>query len=97
MVLGAALLLLGDLAPPTAGTPLSRSLSLAALPLVLPVSRYAVRPHPGFGGLLALAGGLVAGPVRSLFYDPLRDADCRGCFRGRSPSCPTSPWRIASL
>ena len=82
LVLAVALLLLGDLAAPTAGTPLSRSVSLAALPLVLPVARYAVRPHPGSGGLLALAGGLLAGPVRSLFYDPLRDADCRGCFRG---------------
>jgi signal transduction histidine kinase len=76
-----ALLWLGTSTSVTGGSPVSRSLSLATLPLVLPVARWAlVSAAPG--GYVALAGGLLAGPVYSTLYDPLRDAACRQCLRG---------------
>ena len=82
LALAAGLLLLGQWSDPTEGTAFSRSLTLAALPLVLPVLRWAVLPRPGLGGYVALVGGVVAGPSYSLFYDPLRDGDCLQCLPG---------------
>ena len=49
---------------------------------MLPAVRWAVLPRPGVGGYIALAGGVLAGPAYSLFYDPLRDADCLQCRPG---------------
>ena len=82
LVVAAGLLVLGSWSDPTEGTAFSRSLTLAALPLVLPTLRWAVLPGPGIGGYVAMAGGVLAGPAYSLFYDPLRDADCHQCGPG---------------
>jgi signal transduction histidine kinase len=81
LVVALGLLWLGSRSGVTEGSPISRSLSLATLPLVLPVSRW-VLGNAGLGGYVALAGGLLAGPVYSTLYDPLRDATCHQCLRG---------------
>lgn len=80
LAVAGGLLLLGDLAAPSEGTAWTRTLTLAVVPLVLPVARLSL------GGSraahVAIAGGLLAGPVRSVVYDPLRDPGCVGCFEG---------------
>lgn len=76
----AVALLLGNLSPLTEGTPGTRTLGLAALPLVIPLAALSLTPrHTALGWLVAV-GGLLAGPVRALRYDPLRDRECRGCL-----------------
>ena len=60
------------------GGTLARWWALAALPTVVPLAGLAlVRGRPETG--LLAAGAVVAGPVRTLVYDPLLDPDCRAC------------------
>lgn len=59
---------------------MSRTVTIAALPLVLPVARWSLGASRA--AFVALLGGLLAGPVRSVVYDPLRDPDCSGCYEG---------------
>ncbi|GAA2154076.1 hypothetical protein FHX52_1616 [Humibacillus xanthopallidus] len=80
LAVAVGLLLLGDWSAPTNGTAVSRTVTIAALPLVLPVARLALAGSRAV--FVALVGGLLAGPVRSIIYDPLRDPDCSGCFEG---------------
>ena len=54
--------------------------ALAALPLVVPLAGLSLsRPPAALAGLV-LAGGLLAGPVRAMAYDPLRDRGCSKCL-----------------
>lgn len=80
LAVAGSLLLLGDLATPSQGTAWTRTITLAALPLVLPVARLSL--SGGWATYIAIAGGLLAGPVHSIFYDPLRDPACIGCYEG---------------
>lgn len=57
---------------------LERDLSLAFAPLVVPLAAAALIRDPRLAAL-AVAGGLVAGPVRAAFHDPFYDVDCVGC------------------
>ena len=80
LAVAVGLLFLGDWSAPTEGTALSRTITIAALPLVIPVARWSI--GHGWAAVVAILGGIVAGPVRSVVYDPLRDPDCTGCFEG---------------
>ena len=76
----ALFLLLGNLTVLTSGTEAERWLSLSVPPLVLALAAGSLAEGMSVGVILALSGGLLAGPVRTLYYDPLRDADCDACL-----------------
>jgi signal transduction histidine kinase len=63
-----------------AGGEVHRWAALAALPLVVPAAGLSLVRVPAVAAGLVLIGGAVAGPVRALAYDPLRDRGCSGCL-----------------
>ena len=62
----------------TTGSANLRGVAIAAGPLIVPLAVVG-----GIGRVrwwwLAIVGGLVAGPVRALFYDPFLDLSCVAC------------------
>ena len=71
-------LVLALLAPMDAGGSAERWWALAALPVVVPLAGLALVPW-GRAAWLMTAGAVLAGPVRTLGYDPFLDPACRGC------------------
>ncbi|MEO7631279.1 MAG: hypothetical protein ABIS44_08030 [Mycobacteriales bacterium] len=70
----------GLLVPLTGATALLRGLAVALAPLTIPLAARTIVDRPGRGVRLMLLAGVLAGPVRSLFYDPLRDLACFPCL-----------------
>lgn len=58
---------------------LHRWLALATLPAVVPLAVASLAPARPWILRLLTAGAVVAGPIRLLAYDPLRDAECSPC------------------
>lgn len=84
LLLGAAALaLLATIvgSEPTA-TLSARDLAVGLMPCVIPLAAAAVLPVP-WPAALATTGGLVAGPLRMLVYDPFLDPACAGCAPGQ--------------
>jgi signal transduction histidine kinase len=73
---GVALIL--SVSVPLAGAETARGLAIAATPLVLPLAGASLMRSPRLIAL-ALAGGVLAGPVRALLYDPFLDPSCSAC------------------
>ena len=73
----------------------ARSLAVALPPLALGFAAGAIclprRPTAG----VAVTGGVLAGPVRGLFYDPVRDGACTRCLP--SPYAVLPDQRLADL
>jgi signal transduction histidine kinase len=76
------LLLVGRLTTLDQGSAILRSSMTAALPLALCLAGLSLATRVGGGATLIAAGGIVAGPGRALFYDPIRDLDCLACGSG---------------
>lgn len=74
---GGALAAIGNV-DANSGSATLRGLAIAGGPLVIPLAAAAVGWH-GRWSWLALAGGVLAGPVRSLVYDPFLDPHCLVC------------------
>jgi signal transduction histidine kinase len=74
---GTALAAIGNV-DATSGSANLRGLAIAAAPLVIPLAAGACGGH-GRLWWLALAGGVVAGPLRSLVYNPFLDPACQLC------------------
>ena len=74
---GTALAAIGN-ADATNGSANLRGLAIAAGPLVVPLAAGACGAR-GRWWWLAIAGGILAGPVRSLAYNPFLDPNCEFC------------------
>ena len=77
----AALLVIGVGQSSTA-TLVERDLRIGCLPLVLPLAAAALIPPRRLAAAAAM-GGVLAGPLRMLFYDPFLDPACAGCAPGQ--------------
>ena len=77
----AALVAVGVGHSPTA-TVVERDLWIGCLPLVLALAAAVLVRDPRLSAATAV-GGVLAGPVRLLFYDPFLDPGCVGCVPGR--------------
>ncbi|MEP7112146.1 MAG: histidine kinase, partial [Ilumatobacteraceae bacterium] len=62
----------------TSGTASLRGVAIAAGPLIVPLAVVASSERVRWWWV-AIVGGLVAGPLRALFYDPFLDPSCDAC------------------
>jgi signal transduction histidine kinase len=77
MLAGIALVLAADF-DPVGGSARMRGAAIAATALVVPLAVGAMARN-GMWWRIALFGGVVAGPLRALFYDPYLDPGCVVC------------------
>jgi signal transduction histidine kinase len=77
VLVGGALAAIGNV-DANRGSASLRGFAIAAGPLVIPLASAAAGWHARWSWL-ALAGGVFAGPVRSLVYDPFLDPHCLVC------------------
>ena len=79
-VLVASTLLSVGSGPFDAGSGLSRALSVVLPPACLGLAALVLCQPSRAAVTAALLGGVLAGPVRGLFYDPIRDLACTRCL-----------------
>ena len=93
-VLGAILLLAGA-TPFDQGSGVARALAVALPPLALGLAAGAICLPGRPAAVVAVAGGVLAGPIRGLLYDPVRDGACTRCLP--SPYAAVPDQRLADL
>lgn len=86
-------LAVGASAPLDGGAGALRWWSLVTLPTVVPLAGLGFLADKPASILLA-TGGLLAGPIRGLVYDPLLDPECRGC--GSLPTLVAAPPSVGA-